>query len=52
MEIYVGGIEICNKGIGSDDRDGGLWSETLLKMLYSRKFDDYGGQQLVKNVIA
>ena len=33
VEVYVGGIEICNKVIGSDDRGGGKWCETPLEWL-------------------
>ena len=36
-EIYVGGIEICKKSIGSDDRGGGKWCETFLEWPYTRK---------------
>ena len=40
VEIYVGGIDICNKGIGIDDRGGGKWCETILEWLYTRKISD------------
>ena len=50
VEIYAGGIEICNKGRGIDDRDGGKWCEMLLECLYTRKISDFEGRKFVKKV--
>ena len=48
VEIHVGGIEICDKSMWSDDRDGGKWCETFLKLLYTRKVIDSEGQKFKK----
>ena len=45
VEMYVGGIEIYNKGVGSDGRGGGKWCETFLEWPYTRRMSDFEGQK-------
>ena len=47
-EIYVAGIEIRNKGTGSDDRDGGKLCDASLEWLHKRTISDFEGRTLVR----
>ena len=48
--MYVEGIGVCDKDIGSDDKDGWKWCEPLSKLLYGRKINDSDGQKFVKKL--